>query len=141
MVNWKAANVASGVFSVLTFIITAILFVMYLTKQADVQAAAASVASRVSNAAQNVANNANSFANAYGPAQPAQQFIYPQNAQSTGSPIPVGIDPYTGQPVKGGAEISNGTIAALALLGISLVFHGIIWGLTFGQAKNGYNDD
>lgn len=134
MVNWKAANVASGVFSVLTFIITAILFVMYLTKQADVQAAAASVASRVGNAAQN-------FASTYGPAQPAQQFEYPQNAQSTGSPQPLAIDPYTGQPIQGGAEISNGTIAALALLGISLVFHGIIWGLTFGQAKNGYDDD
>jgi len=32
MVNWKAASYSAGIFSVLVFVITTVLFVMYLNK-------------------------------------------------------------------------------------------------------------
>lgn len=110
MVNWKAANYASGIFSVLVFVITTILFIMYITQNEKyVQRLATAVATK----ATEIANSDN---------KPVQETAPQQSPQEA--------------TMKGGAQTS--TIVASVLELCALCFSAIIWGLTFGQARTGY---
>ena len=134
MVNWKAANYAAGIFSVLVFIITTILFVMYLVKTPELQQGMAKIGNKVALTAQNFADNRAKQATVLNESQQIPLINRPVRRDGYQR---IDSDDLTEPLVQGGA-LGKGSLAAIILEIIALGFSAIVWGITFGQATTGY---
>ena len=117
MVNWKASNYTAGVFSVLVFIITTILFIMYLVKTPEGKTAISSTKASIATKAQSIADKLSD--------------------NGTKEETSDTVKPSIQSNIEGGG-LSNPTIFAVVLEVCALCFSAIIWGITFGQATTGY---
>ena len=140
MVNWKVANYASGFFSVFVFIITTIIYIMFLISQRETVAAIGNTLDKINTKAQNRIQTMDDEITA-APSN-ARQNNSPKSheqddeSEQKQSPMP---EPDLPQGMTGG-KMSGKILGATILELIALGFSAIIWGLTFGQATTGYSD-
>lgn len=145
MVNWKVANYASGFFSVFVFIITTIIYIMFLISQRETVAAIGNTLDKINTKAQNRIQTMDDEITA-APSNARHKTNQPNNSpnfheqddesEQKQSPMP---EPDLPQGMTGG-KMSGKILGATILELIALGFSAIIWGLTFGQATTGYSD-
>lgn len=154
MVNWKAANYASGFFSVFVFIITTIIYIMFLMSQRETIATIGNTWDKINTKAQSGIQKMDDKITAtplnarkeseqttepnIAPESPSNNQPNPdqsvnESEQSTEQQSSMPTQEMTGGKMSG--KILGATILELIALG----FSAIIWGLTFGQATTGYS--
>ena len=153
MVNWKAANYTAGFFSVFVFIITTIIYIMFLFSQRETIAAIGNTWDKINTKAQNRIQNMDDKITAI-PSNARQvpqqkQELPPNNQPNPYQQVDESSLDKTEQPsepapvlpqVMTGGKMSGKILGATILELIALGFSAIIWGLTFGQATTGYSN-
>ena len=140
MVNWKAADYAAGFFSVLVFIITTIIYIMFLMSQRETVAAIGNAWDKINTNAQSEIQRMNN--NVYGTTNDEKE----KEQVNTSTPQKMNneheqeqVETTAPQSMTGG-KMSGKMIGATILELLALGFSAIIWGITFGQATTGYSN-
>ena len=149
MVNWKAANYAAGFFSVVVFIITTIIYIMFLMSQRETIATIGNTWDKINIKAQSgiqkmddkiTTTPLNARKESEPTTEPTTEPIPESPSNNQPNPVQSVNEPeqQTEQEMMGG-KMSGKILGATILELIALGFSAIIWGLTFGQATTGYS--
>ena len=143
MVNWKVANYATGIFSVLVFIITTIIYIMFLFSQHETVDAVSKTWDNIDARARNKIQQTNeriagtpSNNEPIASSDDSQQNIVKNDVQ----PNPYQNIPSPMLPGMSGGKMSKSMLAATILELMALGFSAIIWGLSFGEATTANSD-